>query len=147
MSWHTDFLQPAFLPYDATLNFLEESLMSYGVLKELSPKKTDNDFKIKYKTERCKNWEAGICEFGSRCAFAHGDSELRLRGHATKNYKTKKCKQFFELGYCIYGYRCQFKHRDNSPDIDAKCSRNGFIENMPGNKRLSIFKQLENRGN
>ena len=27
------------------------------------------------------------------------------------NYKTKPCKQFFELGYCSYGIRCQFSHK------------------------------------
>ena len=29
----------------------------------------------------------------------------------TFNYKTKPCKQFFELGYCTYGSRCQFSHK------------------------------------
>ena len=29
----------------------------------------------------------------------------------TFNYKTKPCKQFFELGYCSYGIRCQFSHK------------------------------------
>jgi hypothetical protein len=30
----------------------------------------------------------------------------------TNNYKTKRCKQFFESGYCPYGSRCQFLHRE-----------------------------------
>ena len=52
----------------------------------------------------------GECKFGENCAFAHGDSELKQR-KLTFNYKTKPCKQFFELGYCSYGSRCQFSHR------------------------------------
>ena len=46
----------------------------------------------------------GECKFGENCAFAHGDSELKQR-KLTFNYKTKPCKQFFELGYCSYGFQ------------------------------------------
>jgi hypothetical protein len=70
-----------------------------------------NNFRTKWKTEICRNWEMyGQCKFGDSCAFAHGDSELKKR-KLTFNYKTKPCKQFFELGYCSYGCRCQFSHK------------------------------------
>ena len=36
-----------------------------------------SDFKIKYKTELCKNWLNGFCLFENKCAFAHGRNELR----------------------------------------------------------------------
>lgn len=35
---------------------------------------------------------------------------MRQKKTVTSNYKTKKCKQFFEIGYCAYGMRCQFSH-------------------------------------
>ena len=85
-----------------------------------------NNFRTKWKTEICRNWEMyGQCKFGDSCAFAHGDSELKKR-KLTFNYKTKPCKQFFEIGYCSYGCRCQFSHKkedlnkeinDNDKDI------------------------------
>ena len=70
-----------------------------------------NDFKTKWKTEKCHYWEMyGECKFGDHCAFAHGDNELKQKTNST-NYKTKPCKQFFEEGYCNYGIRCQFSHQ------------------------------------
>ena len=35
---------------------------------------------------------------------------MRVKKAITSNYKTKKCKQFFEIGFCTYGMRCQFSH-------------------------------------
>ena len=70
-------------------------------------KKTENEynnnFKIKFKTEICHFYEINkYCKYGENCAFAHGESELKNR-KLSFNYKTKPCKQFFELGYCSYG--------------------------------------------
>ena len=70
-----------------------------------------NNFKTKWKTEICRNWEMyGECKYGNNCAFAHGDTELKQR-NLSFNYKTKPCRQFFESGYCSYGIRCQFSHK------------------------------------
>lgn len=67
-------------------------------------------FKVKYKTEICKNWrETGVCEFQASCSFAHGDHEL-LTKVVPKNYKTKQCKKFHKDLFCPYGERCQFIH-------------------------------------
>jgi uncharacterized Fe-S cluster protein YjdI len=65
---------------------------------------------VRYKTEICKNWESGYCEFGEKCVFAHGAEEIRGKSF----YKTKKCKYFFENGYCMFGNKCIFKHLENS---------------------------------
>ncbi len=54
----------------------------------------------------------GHCKYGDNCAFAHGIDELNQR-KMSSNYKTKLCKQFFEIGYCSYGARCQFSHKKN----------------------------------
>lgn len=65
----------------------------------------------KYKTEMCKNWiEIGRCNYGVKCKFAHGKSELVQKIAANKHFKTKPCKQFFETGSCNYGPRCHFLH-------------------------------------
>lgn len=37
----------------------------------------------RYKTRLCVNWaDTGACRYGTRCHFAHGEGELRLRGAA-----------------------------------------------------------------
>ena len=91
-----------------------------------------NNFKTKWKTELCHNWEMyGECKYGNNCAFAHGDSELKKR-KMSFNYKTKPCKQFFELGYCSYGIRCQFSHKKDDflrdkNEINGICGDNNKI--------------------
>ena len=107
----------------------------------------DCDFREKYKTEICRNWEMGKCEFGEDCAFAHGFQELRYKSNIGQKYKTKKCKQFHEQGVCQYGTRCQFKHRDTadttpvvSPKAVQGCSV--FFESI---RRLRVFVEISER--
>lgn len=116
----------------------------------LSKSSTENDFKSKYKTEICRNWMQGSCEFGENCTFAHGYSELRIKDNITSNYKTKKCKQFHEQGFCQYGSRCQFKHIEqlndkkenfSSNEKTASCS-SGESSPKENKKRLAIFVRL-----
>ena len=72
------------------------------------------DFKVKYKTEVCRNWEHGKCKFGDACAFAHGDHELRNKQHLSKRYKQQQCFHFFNFSFCNYGPRCQYSHEDTA---------------------------------
>ena len=104
----------------------------------------ETEFQQKYKTEMCKNWEAGHCEYGDKCAFAHGNRELRSKVQVATN---KKCKQFAESGYCLLGSRCQFDHCKES---DTACSSPA---NTPRSRKGSdppfsfpIFIDLETRG-
>ena len=95
----------------------------------------------KFKTELCRKWENGNCEFKDRCMFAHGHHELRSK-KIKANYKTKKCTQFFEKGYCVYGYRCQFSHQDTENKPVASTTK------KPSNEvkgRLPIFIDIECR--
>ncbi|OMJ86637.1 hypothetical protein SteCoe_11786 [Stentor coeruleus] len=103
------------------------------------------DYKIKFKTELCRNWSIGMCEFGEKCTFAHGNHELR--GVLNSNYRTKKCKQFHEKGYCQYGNRCLFKHRDDSAETaenseasPSRSPRDNSSENLK--KRLPVFLRI-----
>ena len=100
------------------------------------------DYQVKFKTELCRNWGLGICEFGDKCIFAHGYNELRSL--SSSNYKTKKCKQFYERGFCQYGNRCQFKHRDTSEDTAASSPINSYREKSSDaiKARLPIFLRI-----
>lgn len=89
-------------------------------------------FKVKYKTEICKNWETtGECEFKSSCSFAHGAHELKQKTDIHKNYKTKQCKRFSKDRYCPYGIRCQFIH-DEAPSVI-----NAVREGVKGKPKLA----------
>lgn len=77
-------------------------------------------FKIKYKTEMCKNWQlTGHCEFDDSCSFAHGEHELKEKTDVPRNYKTKPCKRYHRDMYCPYGKRCQFLHGERDAAIVA----------------------------
>mmetsp|Transcript_2181 Transcript_2181/g.2279 ORF Transcript_2181/g.2279 Transcript_2181/m.2279 type:complete len:212 (-) Transcript_2181:239-874(-) len=76
-------------------------------------------YKMKYKTEMCKNFELkGYCKFGDTCSFAHGRHELHEKVHLHEKYKTRPCQQFHQNGYCSYGLRCQYLHKEGlSPNV------------------------------
>ena len=71
------------------------------------------DSETKIKTEMCRNWETGNCEYGDKCFFAHGLKELRDKSNL-KTLKLQKCDSFFKFGYCINGNKCQFRHTEDS---------------------------------
>jgi hypothetical protein len=134
------------IPYDCMIGGFYSILnpSSRNQLKEL-------DFRVKYKTEICRNWELGSCEFAESCAFAHGYEELRNKTNMGSNYKTKKCKQFHEQGYCIYGNRCQFKHRDLSEETTASSPKSSETSSRKSSddsnkRRLPIFVNITKKG-
>lgn len=99
----------------------------------------------KYKTELCKSYmETGICLYGNRCRFAHGEKELAEKTGG-ENYKKKPCKAFFENGYCPYGSRCSYKHDERKvKDLNMPYFFiNIFILNkiIPG-RRLKVFQEI-----
>ncbi|CAG9335398.1 unnamed protein product [Blepharisma stoltei] len=112
--------------------------------------KRENDFTIKYKTELCRNWISGFCEFGDKCAFAHGDEQLRLKEAAPEPVKIKKCVNYFEVGYCLLNSKCPFRHEKNSQDT-APNSPTGSVESSRRTSedfspdRTQIFIDLESR--
>ena len=90
----------------------------------------------------------GYCKYGNNCAFAHGESELKNR-KLSFNYKTKPCKQFFEIGFCSYGSRCQFSHKkDYKISVNYLKILTDFLyiekisENILLKPRLAIFESL-----
>ena len=101
------------------------------------------NFKIKFKTELCRNWELGQCPFGQKCTFAHGPNELRQKTHVAVNYKTKKCRQFFQKGFCSYGQRCQFLHVENADSRSTSPSPSTAECSFEERRRLPVFLSLE----
>ena len=64
----------------------------------------------RYKTELCRAYEDhNWCKYGSRCQFAHGQTELRQVEKHPK-FKTQLCNAYHSTGYCKYGSRCHFVH-------------------------------------
>jgi putative component of toxin-antitoxin plasmid stabilization module len=123
-------------------------LSDFGLFSEDRSLLKDCDFRVKYKTEICRNWELGTCEFGDNCAFAHGIEELRNKVNMGLKYKTKKCKQFHEQGVCQYGSRCQFKHRDTAdttPVVSPKSVTACQVFFESAKKRLRVFVEISQR--
>jgi len=70
-----------------------------------------------YKTELCRSFvETGMCRYGSKCQFAHGQNELRPVLRHPK-YKTDFCKTFHTIGTCPYGTRCRFIHKKSEVEV------------------------------
>lgn len=79
----------------------------------------------RYKTELCRSFaEVGMCKYGDKCQFAHGDEELRTITRHPK-FKTENCKSFHSTGFCPYGPRCHFIHNNDE-------SKKSILTNLQG---------------
>eukprot|EP01028_Stygiella_incarcerata_P000351 TRINITY_DN103_c0_g1_i3.p1 TRINITY_DN103_c0_g1~~TRINITY_DN103_c0_g1_i3.p1 ORF type:complete len:386 (+),score=98.69 TRINITY_DN103_c0_g1_i3:1271-2428(+) len=65
--------------------------------------------KEKRKTKLCRHFARGYCRFGPRCAFAHGEEELRFDLERSPYYKTEICKFWPN---CKNGDKCRWAHGD-----------------------------------
>jgi len=118
-----DFLDtttPAFYPQ------ANHSQKSIGHTPPLTTKTVSN----LYKTELCRSQiETGVCRYGAKCQFAHGEHEIRSVTRHPK-YKTDLCRSFHTTGTCPYGNRCHFIHNtgpsfETTPPV-AENTRNTF---------------------
>jgi len=68
------------------------------------------------KTEWCQMYkETGECQFGKRCWYAHGNSEIRSRPR-NRNYKTQLCYNYHTRNkVCHFGSKCQYIHEELKP--------------------------------
>lgn len=67
---------------------LEEvfQIISEKKIEETSPKCASPPIVQRLKYEMCKNWrERGVCKYGDKCLFAHGEKELTKRTTAPEN--------------------------------------------------------------
>eukprot|EP00742_Colponemidia_sp_Colp-10_P000214 GILJ01000242.1.p1 GENE.GILJ01000242.1~~GILJ01000242.1.p1 ORF type:complete len:222 (+),score=16.76 GILJ01000242.1:247-912(+) len=117
---------------------------------EHSDEQKHSDFVVKFKTELCKNFiKTGVCRFGKKCAFAHGEHEMRPKKHVSTKYKTQPCNQFHNNGFCPYGIRCQFVH-DTRKLSDIPAPVHQLLASFPqefwtirqSRPRLEVFKRL-----
>ena len=86
-----------------------------SILKPHTPK-PHPDAPAKYKTEICRNWQSGHCAFATKCTFAHGARELRVRKYV--------------------------KSRPALPYTDSLVN---YVEGERGGRRLPVFEELANR--
>jgi CCCH-type zinc finger/Zinc finger C-x8-C-x5-C-x3-H type (and similar) len=101
----------------------------------------------KIKTEICRNWESGNCEYGDKCFFAHGLKDLREKSNG-KALKLQKCESFFKFGYCINGNKCQFRHTDITTDSAVNSLAPGKKKSRSSSQERHIapvFVDLESR--
>ena len=65
--------------------------------------------------------------YGSKCQFAHSETELRKVQHHPK-YKTEICRTFWQNGTCPYGESCCFIHNsaDNVKNSNKKEKSKGL---------------------
>lgn len=65
-----------------------------------------------YKTELCALFvKLGVCPYGNKCQFAHGENELKDIARPPK-WRSKPCANWTKFGSCRYGNRCCFQHND-----------------------------------
>lgn len=65
----------------------------------------------RYKTALCVSWmKSGMCNYGWRCRYAHGQRELRTRLRPKYGKSRTRCNKYHLSGYCPYGRRCRFVH-------------------------------------
>lgn len=101
----------------------------------------------KYKTELCTSFsETGFCQYGNKCRFAHGKSDLIEKNIIHPKLKRSDCMTFLETGYCKYGKRCHFRHHET---LSIKNLNRSYYTLMlscdikkPKEKRLSAFSSL-----
>lgn len=89
----------------------------------------------RYKTELCRPFEeSGVCKYGDKCQFAHGDKELRTLQRHPK-YKTELCRTFHTTGFCPYGPRCHFIHNS---DESKQQILNTLKANLPRSQHTGL---------
>ena len=94
-----------------------------------------NSSRTRYKIELCRNWVNGFCEFGNKCTYAHGGTELKRSPSPLLVEKVVVCELFKQRGYCLNGSQCQFIHKLGKNEMPFK------LENP--NKGNSLFIDLE----
>lgn len=93
----------------------------------------------KYKTTMCKSWKMnGSCDYEDKCAFAHGESDLR---RMPPTFSDKMCIEMETYGTCRFGNRCRYAHSESEmkrsvfPEIPA-------VERKPIERKASFDEEF-----
>lgn len=118
---------------------------SENLFNSAAKKKVKID-KTKFKTEMCRNFmRDGHCQYGKKCNYAHGYSELQQKTNTNQFYKTRNCNLFYDYGWCNYGNRCHFVHDTRKvADIlgESKVTTSNLVDHaifLPASRRLAVF--------
>lgn len=120
---------------------MQKSFFKTEIVVATAEKKVEHD-PAKYKTVPCKNFDLnGSCDFGDKCLFAHGVSDLR---RIPPVFTDKLCVNLVKDGGCPYGNRCKFPHSESElkknqkevpvvkkVDIEKKKPVKSFEEEFP----------------
>ena len=120
--------------------------VAFEPLRSVKMNVNHDQYNLKLKTEICKNWMCGKCDFGDRCNFAHGESEL------VSVTRFIPCKNWTKYGRCPYGDKCHFEHVDNvdqstegSSSDDDCCPRDPKVEKEEELETIEIPQTVEER--
>lgn len=116
--------------------------MQYPRLQVDTQSVSDDDDPEKKKTKLCRHFARGFCRFGAKCAFAHGEPELRFDMERSTFYKTEVCR--FWPGSCKNGAKCRWAHGDHelrpSTPTSSPAPLQSALSNDGGNMhRMQMF--------
>jgi hypothetical protein len=103
--------------HDNIASFNDKNIYTYNYYGTYLVEESQDIFKSNsnvntqlYKTELCASFmKMGICPYGNKCQFAHGENELKKVERSPK-WRSKPCVNWVKWGSCRYGSRCSFKH-------------------------------------
>jgi hypothetical protein len=79
-----------------------------------------NDQENRVKKEICKYWESGKCDYGDKCLYAHGVSQIGEK-QGVKSQQ-ERCENYYKFGYCFNGSKCLFSHSQKEKKLELSLS-------------------------
>ena len=101
--------------------------------------RTDQENRVK--KEICKYWESGKCDFGDKCLYAHGASQIGEKQGVKA--QQERCENYYKFGYCFSGIKCQFSHTQKEKKIELNV--NSDLVTKAAQITSPLFIDLESR--
>ena len=100
-----------------------------------------SDQENRVKKEICKYWESGKCDYGDKCLYAHGVSQIGEKQGI--KIQQERCENYNKFGYCFSGSKCQFSHSQKEKKVEL--SNNFDLVSKPAKIPAPLFIDLESR--